>query len=188
MTPALRPAAQRGMVLLVGIVLLLIISIVALAGMRAAILEERMAANLRLQNLALQGAEAALREGERWLGGLEASDENLFARDALCTASPENCVYNLTALGGTTRIDLSCTDADALWKKGQGAAVRSYDTAINDLAAEPRYLLEDLNRREPDDLSDASSGGYDYYRLTAWAAGQGAASCVVLQTTYKKRY
>ncbi len=179
------PAAQRGMVLLVGVVLLMVISIVALAGMRASILEERMAANLRLQNLALQGAEAALREGERWLAGLDANDEKLLPKDDLCAASPENCVYGLAALGGAARIDLTCADADALW---QGAAVRSYDTEINDLAAAPRYLLEDLNRREPDDLSDPNAGGYSYYRLTAWAAGQGAASCVVLQTTYKKRY
>lgn len=185
MTRPLRPAAQRGMVLLVGVVLLMVISLVALAGMRASILEERMAANLRLQNLALQGAEAALREGERWLAAIDARDENLLPRDALCDANPENCVYGLEALGGADRIDLTCSDADALW---QGEAVRSYDTEINGLEAAPRYLIEDLNRREPDDLSDPGAGGYDFYRLTAWAAGQGAASCIVLQTTYKKRY
>ncbi|WP_345890269.1 PilX N-terminal domain-containing pilus assembly protein [Pseudomonas sp. PDNC002] len=60
----MRNQSQGGAVLLVSLVMLLLLTIVGLAGLRMAQLEERMAGNLRDRQVAFQGAEAALRAGE----------------------------------------------------------------------------------------------------------------------------
>ena len=62
--PSLRQASQRGISLLVVLVLLLITTILGLAVLRGTLLEERMAANLYDRSLSFQSVEAALREAE----------------------------------------------------------------------------------------------------------------------------
>lgn len=57
--------AQRGNTLLTVLVLLLVMTLLALASLRIGNLEERMTANLFDRGLAFQATEAALREGER---------------------------------------------------------------------------------------------------------------------------
>jgi type IV pilus assembly protein PilX len=58
---------QRGMALIVSLVLLLSMTLLALAAMQNTSLEERMAGNVRSENIALQAAESALRAAEAWL-------------------------------------------------------------------------------------------------------------------------
>lgn len=55
---------QRGISLLVVLVLLLIMTLLGLAILRSTMLEERMAGNMYERSLAFQAAESALREGE----------------------------------------------------------------------------------------------------------------------------
>lgn len=56
---------QKGAVLLVALVMLLLLTIIGVASMRGTSLQENMANNLKERQLAFQGAEAALRAGER---------------------------------------------------------------------------------------------------------------------------
>ena len=56
--------AQRGVSLLVVLILLLIMTVLGLAVLRSTLMQERMSGNLLDRNLNLQAAEAALREGE----------------------------------------------------------------------------------------------------------------------------
>ena len=55
---------QRGFSLVVSLVLLVLVTVVALAGMRAVALESRMSASTYDRNLAFQAAETVLREAE----------------------------------------------------------------------------------------------------------------------------
>ncbi|KFN51127.1 pilus assembly PilX family protein [Arenimonas composti] len=59
-----RVSRQRGIALLVVLLLLLVMTLVGLAVMRGTQMEERMAAGLYDRSLAFQSAEAALREAE----------------------------------------------------------------------------------------------------------------------------
>lgn len=59
--------AQRGAVLPVALIMLLIISLLAVAGMSDTTLQERMAGSLRDRDIAFQAAEASLRQGELWI-------------------------------------------------------------------------------------------------------------------------
>lgn len=56
--------SQRGMVLLVSLVFLLLLTLIGLSSMQSANLQEKMAGSVSLRNQSFQAAEAALRVGE----------------------------------------------------------------------------------------------------------------------------
>ena len=64
-----RRSRQRGVALVVVLILLLVATLLALANVRNTLLEERMGASVLDRSLAFQAAEAALREGERVAAG-----------------------------------------------------------------------------------------------------------------------
>ncbi|EAQ95820.2 pilus assembly PilX family protein [Congregibacter litoralis] len=97
---------QRGIVLPVVIILMVVMSILAISGMDDTAMQERMAGNLRDRDIAFQGAESALREGEAWLqanaaaaavnaniSGVQAADWNGVA------PAPTNTLSGLYASG-----------------------------------------------------------------------------------------
>jgi len=61
------PRKQRGTILFVSLIILLLLTILGVTAMSNVTMEERMAGNLRDGDLATQAAEAALRSGEAWL-------------------------------------------------------------------------------------------------------------------------
>lgn len=69
---------QSGVALVTGLIFLVVLTIIVVAALRSATLEERMAANARNRMLALQAAEAAIRDAEGVLfnGELVAGDAN----------------------------------------------------------------------------------------------------------------
>ena len=67
MNTTLKIKSQKGAVLFVGLVMLLVMSLISITGMQSSILEERMAGNTRDNMVALQAAEAALKAGEALL-------------------------------------------------------------------------------------------------------------------------
>lgn len=58
------PLSQRGMTLVIALVLLMAMTALAVSGLQGAVLQERMARNLMDRQVAFQAAEAALEEGE----------------------------------------------------------------------------------------------------------------------------
>ncbi|HKM36565.1 MAG TPA: PilX N-terminal domain-containing pilus assembly protein [Thiopseudomonas sp.] len=56
---------QRGAILLIALVMLLLLTVIGLSGIRGTTLQENMANNLRESNLSYQAAEAALQMGVR---------------------------------------------------------------------------------------------------------------------------
>lgn len=58
------PARQRGMVLLVSLVFLLLLTLLGISSMQNATLQEKMAGSVMVRNVSFQAAEAQLRLGE----------------------------------------------------------------------------------------------------------------------------
>lgn len=56
---------QRGAVLIVGLIILVVLTMLGIQAMRTNLAQERMASNMRERNLAFQTAESALRLAER---------------------------------------------------------------------------------------------------------------------------
>jgi type IV pilus assembly protein PilX len=63
--PFHRPSRQRGAALFVGLMLLILLALIGIAGMQTSTLQERMAGNYRTQVLAFQNAETEVRRAER---------------------------------------------------------------------------------------------------------------------------
>ena len=85
------PSRQRGVVLVVALLMLLVLTLIGLAATRSTALEERMTANQNDHEVAFEAAEAALRFGE---GQLSAATAPSFASN---TAG----AYNQSTMSGT---------------------------------------------------------------------------------------
>lgn len=91
--PLTQRPQQRGTVLLVAMIMLLVMTLLGINSMRGTALEERMAGNWRDQNIALQAAEAALRGAERSLPGVRPEPLGTVADG--CPADSDCSVYEM---------------------------------------------------------------------------------------------
>jgi len=64
------PNRQRGVVLIVSLVMLLVVTLLAVSSMQGTVLEEKMAGNTKDRNLAFQTTESAIREAEDYIEGV----------------------------------------------------------------------------------------------------------------------
>ena len=125
--PNLR-SAQRGVVLITSLLLLLVVTIMALSMFRSFGMQERIAGNTREKGRALQAAESAQQYAEWWLanqsGAIYAVSQGSAAyADAACTATPIDA-----NTGGTPQI---CTFLTSLTATSGGTAVSWPTSAPN---------------------------------------------------------
>ncbi|UJJ32465.1 pilus assembly PilX family protein [Halopseudomonas maritima] len=76
---------QRGIALFVSLIFLLLLTIVGVAGMKSATMQEKMSGNARLKNESFQEAEAGLREGEGFIAAV--ANEAALAACAQCVGA-----------------------------------------------------------------------------------------------------
>ncbi len=121
---------QRGAVLIVALVMLLVLTLLGVSGMENTLLQEKMTGGIQDREIAFQSAEAALRDGESQIktGSLESK------------SFPATCANGL------------CEDAangDDVWEtvNWSGSAVFTYgaSTPASSLAIvseQPKYIIE----------------------------------------------
>jgi type IV pilus assembly protein PilX len=167
---------QSGVVLVTALIFLVILTIIVLSVMRGGILEERMASNTRNRQLALQAAEAVLRDASVNLFVATPFDpSDLSAFTAACT----NGYCDKPAAGSTPRWQ-TMTAAD--WTNA--AKTRTFAAASSNLAglsAQPRYIVEFMG------YSGGQAGGICpkiLYQVTARGVGQDN-SVALIQTMYR---
>ncbi|HOY22015.1 MAG TPA: PilX N-terminal domain-containing pilus assembly protein [Cellvibrio sp.] len=170
---------QKGAVLIVGLIMLLLLTIIGLASIRGSELQERMAGNTRDKNLAFQAAEAGVRAGETFL------------TQATLPAFNGSGLYQ-----DLNRVD-SATPIPSLWTVSQWAAnsvVLPVDT-LKGVIAPPRYTIEKLavsaaaaNPGSGADIEslDKMGGASEYYRVTSRGLGGTENAEVILQSTYNR--
>lgn len=169
---------QRGAVLVISLLLLLIMTLIGVTTMSTTSLEEKMAGNMRDKNVALQAAEAALEDGESWLAVLGSAP----AETTACGTPPCD-VWALNVLP-----DLS-SQSQSWWLSN----AREYGAAgskdIGDVNTDPHYILE-VQSFVPDslDMGQNPPTGKSIYRVTAHGTGGSDDAQVILQTTFVKRF
>jgi type IV pilus assembly protein PilX len=176
---------QQGAVLAVSMILLLIMTMLAISGGQAVRMQERMASNLRDVDLALQGAEAGLRDAENAINGLT-------AWPTMCTsATATGCaMFDIGVLRTTAAFDLR-TQNQAWWNNSaqdyRGA------TSLSGLSRDPQFVTE--RAAQLCDTAEAPCPEADmlyYFRNTARAPGaagilgEGGAD-VRIESTYVRR-
>lgn len=151
-----RPAAQRGATLVVALIFLVVLTMLGLVAARDNILQERMAGNTRSRDLALQAAEAALRDAEQTL------------------PTWRQLAFDGTQAGLSTYDATQANDA-VFWKNGANwASYRMPVTTLNQVAEQPKYRVEKM----------PAVGTEEYYRVTARGVGREAGAVVVVQAVY----
>lgn len=131
---------QRGAVLVVALIFLVILGLIGISVAQNNMLEERMTGNTRNRDLAFQAAEAALKHAGKYLTTY-ASETN----------------WNGTAAGLVAYSPTDSNDAE-YWRSYGWASVRNPDN-ISTLSTnnQPRYIVQKL----PDKAST------NYFRVTA---------------------
>jgi type IV pilus assembly protein PilX len=128
---ALRQRAdnQRGIALVVALILLVLISLVGLAAMRGTIMQQKMASNLYDRQVAFQSAEAAIR-----------------AASARVATTPTLIWHNCQA-GGVTCLPNPFTDPNlptsAIHTVPTGTSAGDF-TASTVSAGQPQYVIENM--------------------------------------------
>lgn len=173
---------QRGVVLIVALIFLVVMTMLILASVRGTVMQERMASNLYDRSLAFQAAEAALREGERFV--LETSPKP-------------------TAIGCDSNGNCSEPDPDEppAWQvEDNWETAHSVEDAhdhvieIGDLPVAPQFLVELLADDMPEvnlcattaiDPDAPCYGGPEglRYRITA-RSGEAGRAVVILQSVF----
>lgn len=173
---------QRGAVLVVSLLMLLVMTILGVAGMGSTNLEQRMAANNRDRDIAFQAAELALRDGERKVRNNNYTPASFSATcvGGLCTE----------ASGTTARWRDGALD---VWNTGTRHFTYSETSSIsvnNGVSQTPVYILEWLGYVRPVGWSvgdpNPGPGDPEMYRITAIGYGLSSDARVMLQSTYQK--
>lgn len=175
--------SQRGAVLIVSLLFLIVLTVLGLASVRSTTMQERMAFNSREQNLAFQAAEAAMQEAELWLENQRGSGSAPVAQSG-CTS---NCfsvpVWTSANPGGVASL---VGQTHAWWanigrQHGQALDGTDTDDLDSDLhAAQPYFIIQEVNiaaqaSDEPESLVWKPSGalpGPFVYLISAYGVGK----------------
>ncbi len=154
---------QDGWVLVIGLVVLVMLTIIAMALMRTTLLEEKMAGAMRESNLSFQAAESALRAAETYI---EEEDEDTFK----CTADCADGIYAESA------------PEPAPFDTETWANSLKYDDCLASVESQlPRYIIQKVS--EIGGEGSLNIGGYGetdltqtsvVYRITARGTAGGA--------------
>ena len=187
------PRDQRGAVLFISLILLLVITLLAISSMRGTVLEERLTGNLRSYQISAAGAESALREGENRLAANLGPAEIADTVEA-CRGISGLCVLEKVP-ADTQRHEWDWwNDEHSLEYRGNS----SDETQLFGLGSDaPRWFaafigFDPQNSKgtvEVTDIDERRQGvGPYYYQVNAAARGDSKRITVTLQSSSVQRY
>lgn len=196
------PRSQRGAILVVALMFLVLLTIVGVSSISSTTLEEKMAGNARDQQIAFQAAESALRDAEidleLLLGNLAAGTRDPmsiaanFATNCLTPIPPLAGPYTLTAFTNgvcattdfrvqiITAAGWNWTDANRTVLYGTYTGQAAVAPLIG-VASQPRYVIEYMSEKDENVPTPLTR----YFRISARGWGANANSVVTLQSVYK---
>lgn len=172
-----RTKRQRGAVLVVSLLLLLVMTLLGLGASQSTRLQERMAGNQRDLELAMQGAEAGLRAAEDLLPSNRAI--------SLCRTNSTTCdafLENTLVDASQRALDLGRQSNDwwTTWSKEHPA------NSNLGLQRPPQFVAERVARMR-DTLSEGDPNikvVREYYRVTSRSRGLTDTAEVIVQSTH----
>ena len=163
---------QKGVALIIALILLTVSTLIGITAVSSTILEEKMAGNILNKNIAFQAAEAMLREAEAFTE-TNVGDATLF--------NSTNGFYPRTE-PGDANFPIWDTIAESAWRGG---------TLVSGATDAPKFIVEDFADAtlegcivppgEPIDICQIT-----IYRITAKGTGLNTNSETILQSMYGK--
>jgi type IV pilus assembly protein PilX len=193
-----RQHSQRGVVMVIALIFLLLLTILAVSASGNSLLQERMSGGLRNAQQAQMSAETALR-GAEWK--LWSSSGTAGAHLRCGTAVPGECYIfdaaNPIAAVVKFRTQAGWVTNGATTYKAASSAVDYTALANGRLAENPLYMIEDMGPETPPGVSGSlhesgatgsnTSTARHIYRITARASGGNANTVRVLETTFSAK-
>ena len=173
------PSRQQGWVLIIGLLVLVMLTIIAMALMRTTLLEEKMAGASRDINLSFEAAEAGLRGAEAFIEGQ--------ADDSAFTATGSGLYAQ-----GTAESNLEPAPFGTSWDDGNS---RTLSSAPAGVTSAPRYMIKKVG--ESGGEGSLNIGGYGetdltqksvIYRITARGTGGNDNTQTILRSHYARAY
>ena len=162
------PDNQRGWVLVVGLVILVMLTILSMALMKTARLEEKMAGATRDMNLSFQAAETALRAAESFI---EAQTlESIFDSNTL-----EDGIYSQTEDEPENIFSIDWNDTNSK------AMFADEDEALQGVTLSPRYMIKKLKK-----IDDEDDTAPTIFRVTVRGTGGTNNRATLLRSHYSK--
>jgi type IV pilus assembly protein PilX len=168
---------QHGAILVTSMLLLLVLTVLGVTMMKMTGMQERMAGNTRDISIALQGAEAALREGEARL---------MAPPMPPVTSGLAGCDFCEV---GTLPVAI---DDPAQFSWDTDASAQAYGTflsaAIPGFAVVPRYTMEQIRFVDDDSLEghDLPEGRF-FYQVTGRSTGASGRANAIVQSSLARR-
>jgi len=177
------PSRERGAVLFVALILLVILSLLGVSAARMQTTEERMARNEDNRQLSAQAAEAGLRFAE-------AQISSGLITPTTCAAN-NNGEYALNATNGS--VVTAQTANGVTWSSVSAPNVLTYaGPALGALPANaqtPKIVVESLPAvclpGDPCNQQGYAGQGTAQYRITSYAQGGDSTSYTILQSIYR---
>ncbi len=165
---------QRGTVLVISLLLLVIMTMIGVTAMKTTTLDEQLAGNMRDRSLAFQAAESALRDGEVMM------DDKLL--DELRSFDGTDGLYY-------KGLNFPADVADSTVWVGTSSTEYSGDP-LDDIATTPRYIADVVIDRGNLDMDLIADGAWDYavIQLTSRGTGGSNQSQALLRTHFGKLY
>lgn len=171
----MRKKQEKGFVLVVGLVILLIMTLLTLYGTSNSLIQEKISGNTQDQNMAFQTAEQALRTAEEYIfeNINTTSNFNINCNGGLCLPNVNTPVWE--------KIDWETNNDNIL----------TIGNTINGVYKQPKFIIELLDNApltpgETIKNTNNSIKGLTY-RVTVLAWGSRSGSKVMIQSIYIKR-
>jgi type IV pilus assembly protein PilX len=168
---------QSGAVLVVSLIMLLLLTLIGVAGTQVSGLEEKMANNSRDQNLSFQAAEAALRAAEEMVLSKDTTAEFLSSLESGLFSENESLPNYF--------------DPDT-WEN-EGSFL--FDSGIEEITTQPRYFIKYVKDSTPTNIGSCSYGQgakcgviVSYFIVTARGTGAMDTSQSYLRLYYGKNF
>ena len=166
---------QRGVSLIVTLVLLVFITILGLSAIRTVTQEERMSTQTYDRSLAFQATEATLRQAEQWVEAAK--------------PMPSSGCTSYTVPSATEQVTVCSPPAATASPRWEDSTFTSWADAptvgTGDVAITPSYFVEYLGSSfpcRPGNASDPMS--CKRYRVTARVVGGDTRASIMLQSVY----
>lgn len=180
----LNPMRQKGVALVVGLLLLMVMTVLGISSLNMVTLEERMAANAYDRSLAFQAAEAALRVGEQAALAQSQANNSGFPNFGFYNDANNQCGNPPCATGSglCTQPDKDCPPR---WRDSSFNHWTDATVSLSNLAGTPQYFVEFLGNKFPCDPNDTQNNlQCKRYRITARSTTESGKSMVMLQSVF----
>ncbi len=170
---------QRGAVLIMALLLVMVLTILGVSAMQGGVMEERMAGNAHDHHMAFQSAESGLRDATAWIDTLTARPKP----DATATGG----IYEIGVLGDDL---LDYTFDWVTMGRTYGTGTGNHPSDFSYHSAAPIYVVEetDFVRDMVDTESTALGTGVYYYTVSSIGYGGSTTSEAVARTVWERRF